>query len=101
MANKAWEVFDLFADVMRESDAAWRERAECRGRSDLVFGRAEDTKLAKELCVECPVTAECLQAWLSAPLAQRVYGVWFGTTEDDRRRMPLRRELEAMERKGR
>ena len=39
---------------------------------------------AKAVCARCPVRAECLEDALTQ---DRVYGVWGGTTERERRKL--------------
>jgi WhiB family redox-sensing transcriptional regulator len=38
---------------------------------------------AKAVCVDCPVAVQCLQA----ALAENEYGIWAGTTMEERRSM--------------
>lgn len=74
-----------------EGDVSWHARAACRitpgvetwmffpGRGDVATVRA-----AKAVCATCPVTAECLDYALR--LGEP--GIWGGTSENERRRMP-------------
>lgn len=41
-----------------------------------------ERKLAKEICNRCPVMAECFTYGM---VAQEPYGIWGGTTPDERR----------------
>jgi len=73
----------------------WREVAACRGGNPEIFflgygpgrgyGRLSKTAKARafELCTGCPVAGECLAYALSMP-ATGDFGIWGGTTEDDR-----------------
>lgn len=84
------DVFDMLADAVRARDASWRNRAACRGgNTDMFFPPANSTAAAfaaaKAICSTCPVTEECRKEWESMPSAMRRYGVWFGTTDRDRR----------------
>lgn len=53
--------------------------------------KGESTKAAKALCAECPVIAECLEY----ALANKVDGVWGGTSERDRRALRLAQRTDA------
>ncbi|MGH3423593.1 MAG: WhiB family transcriptional regulator [Nocardioidaceae bacterium] len=73
----------------------WTELAACRGTNPELFhpeGSAGPALLqidaAKAVCAQCPVKAECLD-W--AVRAGEAYGVWGGTTPEERRL--LRRAL--------
>ena len=75
-------------DEVDESDPAWRTYAACRFCSpDLFFpagttGAAEhEIVAAKAVCAECPVQSQCLRFALRTGQA---YGIWGGTTEDER-----------------
>ncbi|GAA1401408.1 WhiB family transcriptional regulator [Kitasatospora putterlickiae] len=74
----------------------WRESARCRGTDpELFFPIGSGTSLptlaqndaAKAVCGRCPVSRQCLEWALKAP----VEGVWGGTTEAERRVMRRRR----------
>ena len=69
----------------------WREHAACRQADpDLFFpigstGPAlRQIDQAKRICQACPVQAPCLASALDHGLA---FGIWGGTTEDERRAM--------------
>lgn len=68
----------------------WMDNAACRGEDIALFypdtpgTRAVE---AKRFCVVCPVREPCLQQ----ALTNGEFGVWGGTTDEDRRR--LRRQL--------
>lgn len=68
----------------------WQERASCRQEElELFFGtdgEAKAQRLARErralaVCAACPVRARCLEHAETVP---ERYGVWGGTTEDER-----------------
>lgn len=65
---------------------AWMDGAACTEVApDLFFADATnlvDTKLAKKVCVECPVKDQCLQYALENRME---YGVWGGLTVLERR----------------
>jgi WhiB family redox-sensing transcriptional regulator len=73
-----------------DDDRPWVALAGCREADPEIFfsdGDAEGTAVALRICAGCPVAEECLE-W--ALLARASFGVWGGTTEQDRRRL-LRR----------
>jgi len=67
----------------------WRKSAACRTADPELFfpvssvGRArEDIAQAKAVCGSCVVRRQCLQFALAT---HQMYGVWGGTTEEERR----------------
>ena len=69
----------------------WRDEAACRDASPELFfpigttGPAiEEIDAAKAVCAYCPVQPQCLEFAL---LTQQEFGVWGGTTEEERRRL--------------
>lgn len=83
------DLFDLIADIVIAREASWRDDAACRGADiDLFFpkqtipsGYAE----AKSLCAQCSVIGKCREEWERMPSAMQRHGVWFGTTDKERR----------------
>jgi WhiB family redox-sensing transcriptional regulator len=74
--------------VDNETDPNWREHASCRSCSPDLFFPAGTTgaarheiDAAKSVCAECPVQSQCLRFALRTGQA---YGIWGGTTEDER-----------------
>ncbi|MFC9836448.1 WhiB family transcriptional regulator [Rhodococcus sp. NPDC127530] len=70
---------------------SWRLRALCRSMDPYLFFAPEDEpkgprvrreREAKRICSQCPVVDQCRTYALSA---RERYGVWGGTSEDDRR----------------
>ncbi len=68
----------------------WQERAACADVNPDLFFAAESERgsrkharelLAKSLCMTCPVRRECRE---HALLVGEAYGVWGGTTEEER-----------------
>lgn len=63
------------------------EIAKCKGKMHLFFGkhgerpqsRVKREAIAIALCLSCPLQDECRKAG-----AKEIFGVWGGTTEDDR-----------------
>ena len=76
----------------------WRFAGACRSADpDLFFpvpGSREDnqTARAKAICAGCAVRRECLEFALSH---DQIYGIWGGTTIEDRRRVRRRRRRRA------
>src|ERR1039457_980577 len=78
--------------AMTKSDADWRAGGAClRAAPELFFPlssvgpSAEQLNQAKTVCAGCQVRAEGLEFAL-AP--RQVHGVWGGTSEDERQRLP-------------
>lgn len=73
---------------------AWMDHAGCAGRAKLMHPEPDDVSAvdrAKAICAGCPVQLTCLE-WA---LARRErFGVWGGTSEEDREKLrrSLRRE---------
>ena len=74
--------------VEDEIDTKWREHASCRSCSPDLFFPAGTTgaarheiAAAKAVCEACPVQSQCLRFALKTGQA---YGIWGGTTEDER-----------------
>lgn len=67
------------------SDLDWRAHAECgRVDPDLFFAPgAREHKIAKSICRECPVRAQCLSYAMEKVID---HGIWGGLTERERRR---------------
>jgi len=64
----------------------WRASAVCAQTDpELWFPeKATQSRAARAVCAGCPVRAECLAYALTQ---DRVYGVWGGTTERERRKL--------------
>ncbi len=69
---------------MRKGD--WTQRAACRGVDTEIFYPASPEQEAEALgiCATCPVRAQCLDF---AVRNKETYGIWGGTTPEQRRRM--------------
>ena len=78
----------------------WIQQANCRGEATSIFFPKEDEKpqerkvrelIAKSICFECVVKAECLEAGIGEE------GIWGGLTESERvgssRKPPLSRPI--------
>jgi len=83
----------------------WRESAACLGQGELFFApdgehhraeTVEQQKLrehdAKRLCGRCPVRLDCLEAALTKPEKE---GLWGGLTAEERRAILRRRARRA------
>lgn len=74
----------------RDDERPWVGYAACRDADPgLFFAGTEggDTRTAQRICAGCPVRDECLDWALAAGMP---YGVWGGTTEQERRRLARR-----------
>lgn len=86
-------------DIIINSKETWRQQGICsHADPDIWFpgtGQSAKAKLAIELCLQCPVRIECLEAALTAEDEER--GIWGGTTMKERKEMretlARRREL--------
>lgn len=69
-------------------DREWRDRAACKGRTDINWFpiRGEDMQPALNVCRTCPVKDACLHHALRKPTP----GVWGGTSERQRDRIRAR-----------
>lgn len=68
----------------------WRWGAECRDQdAEFWFMDEDDSGLALSYCGRCPVRRECLAEALTEP-RHRDYGIWGGTTRQQRLRMRRR-----------
>ena len=73
-----------------DDERPWAAFAACRDTDPEVFfagADGGDTTTARRICAGCPVAEECLQ-W--AVTARASFGVWGGTTEQERRRLTRR-----------
>ena len=71
---------------MTHDSAPWREAALCAQTDPEVFFPpvGSSGEMARRICRQCPVTAECLEVALSRP-AHSDEGIWGGTTPKERR----------------
>jgi WhiB family redox-sensing transcriptional regulator len=71
---------------------AWLDNAACRPYpTEMFFPIAgEDTSKAREVCLGCPVSLECLDFALRSG---QKHGIWGGTSERERRRINTLRRL--------
>lgn len=89
-------------DAELTDENPWRSDAACldHPRPDIFFASgesgAEDIARAKEVCETCPVRFDCL---LYAVETAQTYGVWGGTSADERR-LIRRRWLAAQKKAG-
>ena len=79
---------------------SWQERAACVDHKDVFWPNGDtpsthaEVTAARAICATCPVTTDCLDYALS--LSPRPSGVWAGTTSNERRKMPQRRDKECV-----
>ena len=71
---------------------AWTDQAACRGTDTEIFfpANADEEAEALSICATCPVRAQCLEY---AVRNKEIYGIWGGTTPEQRR--GIRRERAA------
>ena len=83
-----------FLVIWPDEDLAWRARARCHGVDPGLFypERGESADPAKAVCRPCPVREQCLSYALDN---NEEFGVWGGTSQNDRRKMRRRRPLAA------
>ena len=82
---------DLSFDGPVDPSERWTARGACRSASPELFfpngttGLAvEDIQAAKAICASCPVRPQCLRF---AVETGQDFGIWGGTTEDERREL--------------
>jgi len=69
--------------------AGWVQPGQCRNADpDALFVQGAAQQEAKQICIGCPVIAECLADALDN---QMEFGVWGGLTERERRALLKRR----------
>ncbi|HET7477288.1 MAG TPA: WhiB family transcriptional regulator [Dermatophilaceae bacterium] len=69
--------------------ADWAQQGRCAGQDpDALFVQGAAQQTAKQVCVGCPVIAECLADALDN---RTEFGVWGGMTERERRALLKRR----------
>ena len=80
-----------------DATLVWRQDAACRDIDPNLFfpigvtgDAVEQIATAKEICAGCPVQLECLDFAITS---NQEFGVWGGTSEDERR--VLRRQWRA------
>ena len=67
----------------------WAQYGACRrAEPDALFVRGAAQQIAKQVCMGCPVIAECLADSLDN---QTEFGIWGGMTERERRALLKRR----------
>ena len=64
----------------------WQKRANCRGTDTDKFYPEKGGRnvTAKRICDRCPVKVECLEYALET---DEKYGIWGGTSEEERKEM--------------
>jgi WhiB family redox-sensing transcriptional regulator len=85
------ESMAIRVDTIEATDLRWRQHAACRSSSpDLFFpvgtvGPAlGEIEAAKAVCARCAVQGPCLEFAL---VTNQEFGVWGGTSEEERRRL--------------
>ena len=73
----------------------WMARGRCKDMPPSAFFPSDGVgvEVAREICRDCPVRAECLEY----ALANRIdHGVWGGASERERRRIARQRRITAV-----
>lgn len=80
-------------------DLAWQDFANCRGADpDLFFPeRGASTRVAKQICRECSVRAECLEF---AIVSSEKFGIWGAMSERERRKIRRERQIAVRRRRA-
>lgn len=75
-------------DDVNQAVTNWRDDAACKSSSPELFFPAgttgaafDEIMAAKAVCAVCPVQTQCLRFAL---VTNQAYGIWGGTTEDER-----------------
>jgi hypothetical protein len=91
--DRASDIFDLIADVVIARQSEWRDHAACKGYGAETFFPKQSNPLgyltAKAICDTCKVHKECRKDWSSMPAAMQRHGVWWETTDRDRKAQGL------------
>lgn len=90
-------------EVMRRSvplveSCSWLSAAACHGQGRLFYNEVDEPRRirrtkerhAKRICARCPVVNECLEHALIRP---ERYGIWGGTTADERHHLADRKHF--------
>ncbi len=91
--DKTNDIFDAIADIVIAREEPWRDKAACKGLNNEVFYPKQNQPYvlqnhAKKICEQCTVVDECRNDWKQMHPAMQKHGVWFGTTDKERRDMP-------------
>ncbi|MBS9532607.1 WhiB family transcriptional regulator [Mycobacterium sp. M1] len=82
--------------MVNEQDQSWREQALCAQTDPEAFfpNQGGSPRLAKQICMQCPVRRECLKFALDN---NERFGVWGGYSERERRALrPSARPMEGV-----
>jgi WhiB family redox-sensing transcriptional regulator len=67
---------------------AWHKKAACTGQTPAFFVKGTPPTRTRQICADCAVREECLEAALTDP---DLLGLWGGATEREPREMRRRR----------
>jgi len=83
------KVLDLYVDNSSIINESWSKLGNCfKIDPDVMYPKDDEgIKIAKEICENCPVRAECLATALRN---KERYGIWGGLTEPQRTRLARR-----------
>lgn len=89
MKNGSMDVVESMQAWIEDDERPWGLEAACRGMDPEVFFPPGDADVSEALrvCRVCPVRQECLEWALST---RERFGIWGGTTEQERRRIMRR-----------
>src|ERR1700753_2106875 len=94
MAADAIEAILMRPTGGRGVDTSWMAEGKCRELPPETFFPSDGVgvEIARRICAECPQKSPCLEYALRNGID---HGVWGGTSERERRRIPRRRRLAA------
>lgn len=71
-------------------DLGWRDAARCEGMDPERFfpRKSDEQKETIKFCLGCPVRLDCLKYALDTPVD---YGIWGGTTQEERKQLRRKR----------
>jgi hypothetical protein len=97
--GRSTDIFDLIADIQVAKQRPWRDKALCKGAAYVdpamffpIEAEGSDGP-GKELCAKCPVSIECGIDHRSQPTANQDYGIWAGTSGQERKQLRQQKRL--------
>jgi len=73
-------------------DLSWQNQARCNDLDPNLFfpRKSDEQKRVIRICLGCPVRLDCLQYALDMPAE---YGIWGGTTQEERQQLRRKRAI--------